>query len=268
MNYILNAYPQYIQSQVYFKTDAQQWIASLGDVIQQLPLFLAQKLRAECIEAHWVEGTLALKNVMHDSPHYKTLWSSQSPKHESALLASLQADCLPLFDYFLADAEFELAREIFLGVAPEYSPTLKRKNLTHMLEALAEKMMSFEKPMASWLANEKNQDLLEDTLAFSQLHSLWSICEPYASFENKWQRLTQILLSAEEDKKYFHVSNSANKQFLGMWAARPDLNLITPDLKRMVANHLVFSEVDAVVSKNALNKALENVNVSSRTRRL
>lgn len=268
MNYTLNAYPQYLQAQTYFDRDPHQWITSLGDIPEKLPIFLAKTLRSECIEAHWFEGTLALQKAMTNHPAYEVLWSGSASKEDSVLLQTLQSDDLPLFHYFLGEAEFELVRDIFIGIAPQYSPTLKRKHLQDMLEDLAQEMMSKEKQIASWLSIESNQDLLEETLAFAQLESLWRICEPYASFENKWQRVSDTLLKAESEKTYFHKSNSMNKQFIGMWKARPDINLLTPDLKRMVSNHLVFSDIAAVVSKDLLEKVLDGSLNAPRSRKL
>lgn len=268
MNYTLHAYPQFTQSKIHFGKDAQSWIAALGDVPEHLPPFLAKILRNECIDAQWFEGTLALERAMKNNPAHTLLWSGCSPKNDSVLLAAIQADDKFLFQHFLRTAEFDLTRDVFLGVAPQYSPTLKREHLSEMLEKLAEKMMQAEKPMAKWLATESNKDLLEQTLAFAQLDSLWQICEPYTSFENKWQRVCATLLKAENEKTYFHASNSLNKQFVGMWHARPDLKRLTPDLKKMVANHLVFSDIAAAVSKESLEKGLENTSNILRTRKL
>lgn len=268
MNYTLNAYPQYLQSRPYFGRDSHQWIALLGDVPAQLPIFLAKTLRSECIDAHWFEGTLALQKAMENHPAYEILWGGTVSKEDSVLLETLQSDDLPLFHHFLNEAGFELVRDIFIGVAPQYSPALKRHHLRDMLEDLAQKMMRQEKQIASWLSKESNQDILEETLAFAQLESLWRICEPYASFENKWQRLSDTLLRGEIEKTYFHKSNSVNKQFIGMWNARPDINRLTPDLKKMVANHLVFSDIAAVVSKDSLEKALDTSSNAPRSRRL
>lgn len=268
MNYTLSAYPQYVQAQVHFGKDAQNWIAVLSDVPQGLPMFLAKTLRNECIDAQWFEGALALQKSMQNNSAYALLWGGEAPKNDSVLLATLQSDDMLLFEYFLKDAQFDLVRDVFLGVAPQYSPTLKRQHLREMLEQLAEKMMHEEKSMASWLATESNQDILEETLAFAQLDSLWEIFQPYASFENKWQRLSDTLLKAENEKTYFHKSNTVNQQFIGMWYARPTLDRLTPELKKMVANHLVFSDIAAVVSKDILEKALENSSSTPRARRL
>lgn len=268
MNYTLNAYPQYLQAQTYFGRDPQQWIASWGEVPEQLPIFLAKTLRSDCIDAHWFEGTLALQKAMKNHPAYNMLWGGSASKENSVLLETLQSDDLPLFHHFLDEADFELVRDIFMGVAPQYSPALKRQHLRGMLEDLAQKMMAQEKQIASWLSTESNQDILEETLAFAQLESLWKICEPYASFENKWHRVSDTLLKAENEKTYFHKSNGLNKQFIGMWEARPDINRLTPDLKKMVANHVVFSDIAAVVSKDSLEKALDTSSNTPRSRRL
>lgn len=268
MNYTLNAYPQYIQSRPYFKQDAEQWITVLGDLPQNVPIFLAKMLRGECIESHWLEGVLALEKAMKDNPAYAVLWSGGATKEDSALLAALQADCLPVFNHFLESADFDLTASVFLGVAPQYSPTLKRHHLSGMLEALGLKMMGFKKEMSSWLSIEKNQDLLEDTLAFSQLDSLWKIFEPYASFENKWARISEILLKAEGEQKYFHPTNPTNKQLLNMWTARPNLSMLTPEIKKMVSNHIVFSDIAAVVSKDVLEKVVEDTASKPKVRRL
>lgn len=268
MNYTLFAYPQYVQAQIYFGKDAPNWIATLNGVPEQLSMFLAKTLRNECIDAQWFEGTLALQKSMENNPSYPLLWGGSAPKNDSVLLAALQSDDMPLFQHFLQEAQFDLVRDIFLGVAPQYSPTLKRQHLREMLELLSEKMMHEEKTMASWLATESNQDILEETLAFAQLDSLWEVFQPYASFENKWQRLSDTLLKAESEKIYFHKSNTVNQQFIGMWRARPTLDRLTPELKKMVANHLVFSDIAAVVSKDVLEKALENSSSAPRTRRL
>lgn len=268
MNYTLNAFPQYIQSASYFKRDAQQWIVSLGNLPQTLPVFLAKTLRSECIESQWLDGVLALEKAMQPHSAYETLWGGNAATEDSALLVALQADCLPVFNHFLGRADFDLVTGIFLGVAPQYSPTLKRQHLNEMLEALAVKMMENTRKMSQWLSTEKNQDLLEDTLAFSRLNSLWGIFEPYASFENKWGRVSEILLKAEGEQKYFHPTNPTNQQLLNMWAARPNLSMLTEDVKKMVANHIVFADIAAVVSKDVLEKVVEDTTTKPKVRRL
>ena len=268
MNYTLNAFPQYIQAHSHFKKDAEQWVMALGDLPQTLPLFLAKVLRGECIESQWLDGVLALEKAMQPHAAYEALWGGNATTEDSALLVALQADCLPVFRNFLDRADFDLVTGIFLGVAPQYSPTLKRQHLSEMLEELATKMMANTKKMSQWLSTEKNQDLLEDTLAFSRLNSLWGIFDPYASFENKWERVSEILLKAEGEQKYFHPSNPSNQQLLNMWAARPDLSMLTADVKKMVANHIVFADIASVVSKDVLEKVVEDTTTKPKVRRL
>jgi len=268
MNYILDAYPQYTAAKKYFGRDATAWIAELEDLPTRLPLYLAKSLRDTCISHHWLEGTLALQKAMEEA--FPLLWSGKNaPISDCVLLVAVQEDDLPLFRHFLGEADFQTTLKVFLPIAPQYDPNFKteRKHLPTMLEELASKLAHCPE-MSQWVAHSDNRNQLEKTLALGKNAALWEIFAPHVSFDEKWISVTKSLLEAESSKQYFHADNELNKQLLGLWGARPDVELLTDDLRKMVGNHSVFHVIASVATKDVLQKNLDESTHTPRTRRL
>lgn len=264
MKFVLKQYDEFQNAQVYFGKDPEKWLEELDGLDSKLPLFLLYALRDVCFENQWVDGVLALKKSMENNPHFSQLWGKDQSLNNSALLAAVQSDCLPLVDLFLPSVSMSEITDLFFVLVGQENHQ-KRPNYPDILNRLTEKMLANPNDMFS-----KNFSIhhLEEALIKSSSKELWEQFASVTDWKTCWLKAVDEFVEAHQHTKKLHEENVWNKQLLNLWKANPDPKLVSDQFYDIVKTYQVFAPIVSAVEKDRLLSQISSLENTPRKRRL